>query len=348
MKKTVFGTTSKGISVHKYDIANSKGMKVVLTDFGAAIVDLMVPDRNGSLRDVSLGYDDVASYERETTYFGAIVGPYANRVADAKCEIDGIIYTLDANNNENNLHSGYNSMAKNVWDVKEHSENKIVFTYDNPHLAQGFPGNSKCQVTYEVNEDNQLVISYHAVSDKKTTFNMTNHTYFNLNGEASGNVLGHELMIHASGYTPVKSAKAIPTGEIAPVEGNPFDFRTPKKIGKEIDADFEQLIFGQGYDHNFALDKSYDGVEKIAEAYAPESGIVMEVYTDAIGVQLYTGNFMEGQKGKNGISYVKHGGFCLETQYFPNSINEPNFIRPVVDANEVYEKVTIYGVGVRE
>ena len=315
MKKTVFGTTSKGISVHKYDIANSKGMKVVLTDFGAAIVDLMVPDRNGSLRDVSLGYDDVASYERETTYFGAIVGPYANRVADAKCEIDGIIYTLDANNNENNLHSGYNS---------------------------------KCQVTYEVNEDNQLVISYHAVSDKKTTFNMTNHTYFNLNGEASGNVLGHELMIHASGYTPVKSAKAIPTGEIAPVEGNPFDFRTPKKIGKEIDADFEQLIFGQGYDHNFALDKSYDGVEKIAEAYAPESGIVMEVYTDAIGVQLYTGNFMEGQKGKNGISYVKHGGFCLETQYFPNSINEPNFIRPVVDANEVYETVTIYGFGVRE
>ena len=261
MNKTLFGTTRKGENVYKYSIANSKGMEAVIMDFGAAIVDLLVPDRDGKLRDICLGYDDVTSYERETTYFGAIVGPYANRISDAKTEIDGIEYRLDANDNENNLHSGYNTMAKKVWTVKEHTENKIVFTYENPHLAQGLPGNMTVTVTYEINEENQLSISYHGVSDKTTTFNMTNHTYFNLNGWESGSVYDQKLWIKASGYTPVASAKAIPTGEVATVEGTPFDFRVAKPIGRDIDADCKQLVFGRGYDHNYALDNETDGIE---------------------------------------------------------------------------------------
>ncbi len=342
MKKQFFDTTSTGQEVYKYWIENTKGMQVGLIDFGATVVDLLVPDRAGNKLDVSLGYDKVKSYETQTTYFGAIVGPYANRISDAQIEIDGISYKLDANNNENTLHSGYNTMAKKVWEVAEHLDNQITFVYHTKHLEQGFPGNIECKVTYVVTEKNELSISYHGVSDQKTTLNMTNHTYFNLNGWESGDVYSHELMIKASGYTPVKDAKAIPTGEIAKVEGTPFDFRQAKPIGKEIDADFEQLIFGQGYDHNFAIDKESEGLERIAEVYAPESGIVMEVWTDCIGVQLYTGNFLEGEVGKNGHVHHKREGLCLETQYFPNSINEPNFVRPITEANVPYETKTVY------
>ena len=346
MNKTLFGTTTTGEAVYKYRIKNSQGMKAVLTDFGATIVELWVPD--GNFRDVCLGYEDVASYERETTYFGAIVGPYANRIAGAKCVIDGIEYELDANDKENNLHSGYHTMAKKVWTVKEYAENRIVFSYENPHLAQGFPGNMTVDVAYEINEENQLSIAYHGVSDRTTTFNMTNHAYFNLNGWDFGDIYGQELMIKASGYTPVKSEKAIPTGEVASVEGTPFDFRVAKPIGRDIEKDCKQLVFGQGYDHNFALDKETDGVEKVAEAYAPESGIVMEVHTDCVGVQLYTGNFMEGQIGKKGHLHHRRDGFCLETQYYPNSINEPNFASPITEAKEAYKTITIYGFRVRK
>ena len=348
MNNILFGTTKLGEEVHKYSIENSKGMKAVIMDFGATVVDLYVPDKTGTLRDICLGYEDVASYEEETTYFGAIVGPNANRISDAKIEIDGLEYLLDVNDNENNHHSGYNTLAKKVWRVKEHTENKIVFSYENPHLAQGFPGNMTVDVTYKINEENQLSIAYYGISDKKTIFNMTSHIYFNLNGWASGNVYEQELMMKASGYTPVKSAKAIPTGEVASVEGTPFDFRTVKPIGRDIEEDFEQLVFGQGYDHNFALDKEIDGVEKVAEAYGPESGILMEVLTDCIGIQFYTGNFLEGQIGKKGHLHHRRDGFCLETQYFPNSINEPNFVRPITEAGDVYETVTIYGFGTRE
>ncbi len=347
MDKIIFGKTINEEEACKYEIANKNGMKVVLTDFGAAVVELWVKDKNGNLRDVALGYGDVRSYEKETTYFGAIVGRYANRIMNAKIEIDGVTYELDANDNENSLHSGKHSMAKKVWTVKEQKANKIIFTYTSKDLEQGFPGTVVCDVTYELTEADELVISYHAVSDKKTTFNMTNHTYFNLNGHDAGDVLKHELMIKASAYTPVKNSKAIPTGEIATVEGTPFDFRVPKTIGRDISQDFEQLIYGGGYDHNFAIDKETDGVEKIATAYSPESGIQMDVWTDCIGVQLYTGNFLNGDAGKGGCSYGKRGGFCLETQYFPNSINEPNFVRPITEANVPYETKTIFAFGVR-
>lgn len=347
MNRIDFGTNRNGEKVCKYAIANAKGMKVVLTDLGAAVVELLVSGREKMPINVSLSYDNPLSYEKETTYFGAIVAPYANRISDAKIEIDGETYELDANDNENTLHSGYNSLAKKVWQVKALEANKIVFAYDAKDLEQGFPGNIRYEVTYEVTEENELAISYYAVSDKKTLINMTNHTYFNLNGAKAGSVEDHELWIKASHYTPVKSAKAIPTGEIAPVEGTPFDFRVAKAIGRDIKENHEQLVFGQGYDHNFAIDKEAEGIEKIATAYAPKTGIQMDVLTDCIGVQLYTGNFVGGQLGPDGHEYIKHAGFCLETQYFPNSANEVNFVRPVAEANVPYETKTVYAFSVR-
>ena len=342
MEKQIFGKNDRNQDVYKYRIENKQGMKVVLTDIGAAVVELWVKDRSGTWKDVALGYDDVKQYENEGTYFGAIVGRYANRISDAKIEIDGIVYALDANDHENTLHSGKHSMGKKVWSVKEYIENKIVFTYTSADLEQGFPGTAVCEVTYEVTEDNALEISYYAVSDKKTVFNMTNHTYFNLNGHDAGTILEHELQMKASGYTPIKDSKSIPTGEIAAVEGTPFDFRAAKCIGRDIETDFEQLIFGQGYDHNFVIDKEEAGIEKIAEAYSEDSGIQMDVWTDCMGVQLYTGNFLNNDAGKNGCHYVRRAGFCLETQCFPNAINEPNFVSPIVDAGLPYETKTIY------
>lgn len=341
-----FGTTSTGILVKKYVLTNSKGMKVVLTDLGAAVVDLLVVGKNG-LVDVSLSYDNPLAYEKESTYFGAVVAPYANRIEDAKFEIDGILYQLVRNDNENSLHSGNDTLAKKVWNVKELEENRIVFSYNAKDMEQGFPGNIHYEVTYEVTEENELSITYYAISDKKTLLNMTNHTYFNLNGATSGTVVDHELWIKASAYTPVKNAKAIPTGEIAAVEGTPFDFREAKTIGRDIQDDFEQLHFGQGYDHNFALDKETDGVEKIASVYAKDTAIQMDVWTDCMGMQLYTGNFMAGQVGPEGYVYEKHGGFCLETQYFPNSANEEKFVRPLVEANMPYKTTTVYAFSVR-
>ncbi len=340
-KMRVFGKTNDGKEVHVYSLSNGN-MSVDFIDLGAAVHRIILKDKNEQPVDVALRYDNPLSYERETTYFGAIVAPYANRISDAKIDIDGDVFELDANDNENTLHSGYNSLAKKVWAVKEHTESKIVFAYDAKDKEQGFPGNIHYEVTYELTEKDELSISYYALSDKKTTINMTNHTYFNLNGEKDGSVEDHELWIKASHYTPVKSAKAIPTGEIAPVEGTPFDFRVAKTIGRDIKENHEQLIFGQGYDHNFSIDKDGEGVEKIATAYAPKTGIQMDVWTDCIGVQLYTGNFVGGQIGTEGHEYVKHGGFCLETQYFPNSVNETNFVRPITEANVPYETKTIY------
>lgn len=341
-KKMLFGKNSKGEAVHKYVIGNTSGMKAVFTDLGAAVVSIEVLDREHQVREVTLSYDDPLLYEKETTYFGAIVAPYANRIADAKFEIDGVVYQLDANNNENNLHSGCNGLAKKIWTVAEHTDAKIVFAYSVKDMEFGFPGNVAYQVTYEVTEKNELAISYHAVSDQKTVFNMTNHTYFNLNGATSGSIEDHTLWIKADAYTPVKDAKAIPTGELASVEGTPFDFRVAKTIGRDIGNDFEQLVYGQGYDHNFVISKETDGMEKIATVCGDASGIQIDVWTDCVGVQLYTGNFLNGDLGPNGHRYVRRAGLCLETQYFPNAINEPAFVTPVVDAGQVYETKTVY------
>lgn len=342
MNKECFGKNSKEQDVYKYFIKNQKGMQVGFTDLGAAVTSIQLIDKDQQPVEVALSYDNPLLYEKETTYFGAVVAPYANRIANATYEIDGVCYELDANNNENNLHSGVNGLAKKIWQVAEQEENRIVFTISVKDMEFGFPGNVNYQVTYELTEENELSISYYAISDKKTAMNMTNHTYFNLNGATSGSIEKHTLWLKADAFTPVKDDKAIPTGELATVEGTPFDFRKSKEIGRDIEEDFEQLIFGQGYDHNFVIQKETEGLEKIATAKGDVTGIEMDVWTDCIGVQLYTGNFLNGDLGPNGHRYVRRGGFCLETQYFPNAINEPNFVTPVIEANQAYETKTVY------
>lgn len=342
MGKNFFGETSRGEQVSIYDISNQNGMKVLLTDLGATTVSVFVKDKDGNYQDVVLGYDNAKSYEREWCYFGATVGRYANRISNAKIEIEGQVYNLEVNDNENCLHSGSNGTSKRMWEVKSYTDNEITFTIEDNDLAQGFPGNAVMEVTYKVSDDNALIITYSAHADKTTTFNMTNHCYYNLNGHKSGNIGGHMLQINANHYTPVSSQKAIPTGEIAPVEGTPFDFTVSKPIGRDIGADDEQLRFANGYDHNFAIDKTSSGVERAATVIGDKTGIAMDVFTDCLGVQLYSANFIGGQRGKEGVIYEDRDAFCLETQYFPNAINEPNFTTPITPAGEEYRSQTVY------
>lgn len=342
MNKKSFGRTADGRETALYTIKNRSGVSAQVTDFGATLVSLAVPDQKGNPVDVVLGYEDAAAYQRMGGYFGATVGRCCNRIANAKFEIDGTGYSLAANDNENNLHSGPKGLETRIWSVESCEDNRIVFAISDAHLEQGYPGNASITVTYEVTDDNGLAISYHATADQKTVFNFTNHAYFNLNGHDSGDILGCTLQVNASHYTPVKDAKAIPTGEIAPVEGTPFDFREAKPVGKDIGADDIQLAYGNGYDHNFALDRSGAGMETAAKVYGPKTGIQMEVITDCIGMQLYTGNGVRAQQGKGGFVYQKHAGLCLETQFFPNSVNEPNFVSPLTEAGKAYDSRTVY------
>ncbi len=348
MKKESFGTSRQGVAVSIYDIENKSGEKVRVTDYGAALVSIIVQDRNGNMQDVLLGYDNVTGYENNTCYFGAVIGRNANRIANAQVTIDGTVYQLDQNDNENNLHSGVKGMDTLLWNVTEHTENSITLTCTSADLEQGFPGNMNAEVRYVLTDDHTVEIAYKAVSDKDTVANFTNHAYFNLAGHASGDVLGQELMLKASHFTPVTDSKAIPAGEITPVAGTPMDFTTVKTIGRDIDTDDIQVNYGSGFDHNFVLDKSEKGAfELAAEAYAPETGIVMKTYTDLPGVQFYSGNFITEQNGKQGAVYNKRHGFCLETQYFPNSVNEPNFEAPFLKAGDVYTTKTSYQFGVK-
>lgn len=336
-----------GKSATLYSIHNSKGMEVLVTDYGATTVSIFVPDKNGERRDIILGYDNVKDYAEHWSYFGATVGRNANRISGAQIAIDGEVYRLEKNDRGNNLHSGSKSLTKVFWDVKEREENRITFCYQSPDLDEGFPGNATIEVTFEVTEENDYQIHYHAVSDKKTVFNMTNHCYYNLNGAGNGTVFEHVLWINASHYTPCIDEKSIPTGEIAPVAGTPFDFTTAKPIGQDIHADHPQIALANGYDHNFAIDKTQDGMEQAATIYSEESGIQMEVFTDTPGIQLYTANGSGGEVGKGNVTYENYGAFCLETQYFPNAINEPNFASPITDANAAYDSTTRYHFSIR-
>jgi aldose 1-epimerase len=341
MEKREFGRTAEGQEASLYTIKNHNGMQVAITDFGASLVSLWVPDKNGRQVDVILGYDDVSGYQKGTCYFGATVGRNCNRIANARLSIDGTEYTLEANDNENNLHSGSQSTAERLWTVKEHEVSQLTLEIEDDDLQQGFPGKAKIQVTFTVTPENALEISYSADSDKKTVFNMTNHAYFNLNGAGSGSILYHTLQIHASAYTPTDE-KSIPTGEIRPVDGTAFDFTEPKTIGQDIGQDDEQLKFAGGYDHNFVLDRQQAGIEQVATVYSEPSGIRMDVSTDCPGIQFYSANYVNEELGKEGHVYEKRDAICLETQYFPNSVNEPKFATPVTEAGETYQSKTIY------
>ena len=346
MKQTTFGKTAEGTEASLYTICNSKGMRAMVTNFGATLVSVFVKNRNGEDTDVILGYDDVADYQKNTCYFGAVVGRNCNRIANAKFTINGVEYQLEANDNENSLHSGSNGTSERFWNVISCTDQMITLQIEDADLQQGYPGNAVMKVTYEVTEADELSITYHATADKTTVFNMTNHAYFNLNGAGSGTAMDQILQIRASHYTPVIDAKSIPTGEIASVEGTPFDFREAKPMGRDIEQANDQLSYGHGYDHNFVLDKERAGLEKIATAYSTKSGIKMDVITDCIGMQLYTANFIQGQKVQGGAVCKDRDAFCLETQYFPNSINEPNFTTPLTEAGKSYDTKTVYAFSI--
>lgn len=341
MEKQLFGTTRDGKDIYLYTLANSKGMKAQVMNFGAILVTLYVPDKNGNTADITLGYDKLEDYYVNRSSFGAIIGPNANRIAGAAFTLNGIRYELDANDGVNNLHSHADKgFQKKVWDVTE-GDNSITFTAESPDGEMGFPGNKKMSVTYEVTENNELTIVYDARSDQATILNPTNHAYFNLAGHDAGSSENHIIWIKASHYTPV-AAGAIPTGEIAPVQGTVMDFTTPRRMGDDIDADFEQLKLTGGYDHNWVVDGWTGETQLIATVQEPVSGRKMSVYTDLPGVQLYAGNFIGEDMGKGGARYHNRSGLCLETQHYPNTANEPSFPSAVYGPDRELHSTTIY------
>lgn len=342
MNKKVFGTTKKNETVYLYELSNSHGMKAYVTNFGANLVSLFVPDKDGKAEDVVLGFDTVADYEVNSSFFGAVIAPSANRIAGASFTIDGKEYKIDQNDGENNLHSHIElGVHKRVWEAEE-GTNKIKFTIKNEDMDMGFPGNKVMSVTYELTEDNAISLHYEASSDCNTIMNPTNHSYFNLSGHDCGkNIEDHELTLNASCYTPVVKG-AIPTGEIAPVKDTVMDFTKGRVVGKDIRADFEQLKLTLGYDHNFVVD-GYDGsLREIAKVYDPKSCRTMKVFSTLPGVQFYAGNCISPVTGKNNAKYDKRSGLCLETQFFPDSIHRDNFPSCVFGPDRKYESTTVY------
>ncbi len=340
-----FGKTAKGEEVTLYTLSNRNGMKVSLTNFGANIVSIIVPDSKGNFADVNLGFDNLAGYEENGPGFGSFIGRHANRIGDARFELNGKVYELDKNDGKNNLHGGFRGYNKFVYEAEVYEDEDIVsveFSRLSPHMEQGFPGNLDVAVTYSLTEGNELVIEYLAVSDRDTIVNLTNHAYFNLAGHNSGSVLDHKVWIKANQFTPT-TADLIPTGELRDVAGTPMDFRTMKTIGRDIDADYEPLVLAGGYDHNYVLDINGGQVEKAAELVDEKSGRRMEVFTDLPGIQFYTANMLTPvNNSKNGADYQKRYGVCFETQYFPNSCNISGFPSCMLKAGKEFDTVTIY------
>lgn len=341
MKKELFGKTKSGIEVYRYWLENTKGMRAGIINYGAVLVNLLVPDRSGNAADVVLGFDTLEPYFDNGSFFGAVIGPNANRVGGASFVLNGKCYQLDVNDRQNNLHShkdlGYH---KRVWEAIE-EEDGVRFSLEDQDGSMGFPGNKKVQVTYRLTEDNELKIQYEAFSDKDTIINLTNHTYFNLAGHDQGQICDHVLELKASAYTPVTPG-LIPTGEIVSVKGTPFDFLKAKRVGDEIDADDEQLKIAGGYDHNWVLDGESGTVRQFASVTEPVSGRCLKAYTDLPGVQFYAGNFIGRQTGKGGTVYDVRSGLCLETQYFPDTANKPAFPKAVFGPDRAYKSTTIY------
>lgn len=341
IEKKEFGMTKNGEMAYLYTIKNDNNMEIAVTDFGAALVSVLVPDKNGSIRDVVLGYDDAAAYEAGGISFGAPVGRSANRIGGAAFEINGVTYELEKNDNEkNNLHSGTNYYNKRFWKVVEEKENRISFVLHSADGDQGYPGALDMHVSYELTNDGIVRMEYEGVPSKDTIINMTNHSYFNLGGHDSGDVLEHQVMIDADYFTRA-DALSIPTGELVDVTGTPMDFRSLKKIGEGIDDDYEATRLGGGYDHNWVL-KNAGKFAKVAKALCDESGIAMEVWTDLPGMQVYTANFLNNEPGKDKSTYQKRAAVCFETQYFPDAIHHENFASPVCKAGEVYKTMTEY------
>ena len=337
-----FGTLPDGRDVGLFRLTNANGLQVRAIEYGAILQSIEVPDRHGELADIALGYDTLDGYLGDSPYFGAVVGRYANRIAAGRFSIDGTVSTLATNNDTNHLHGGDRGFDKVLWRGEALGTNEVAFAYRSPDGEEGYPGALDVTVTYRLTDDDELVVDYHAVADAPTPVNLTQHTYFNM--AASGDILGHELRINADRYTPV-DATLIPTGELSAVADTPFDFTTAAAIGARIDADHVQLRHGGGYDHNFVLNiaagTGIDAPIHAAHVVEPSSGRVLDVYTSEPGIQLYSGNFLDGsQVGKGGRRYTHRSGFCLETQHFPDSPNQPSFPTTIVRPGMAYRTRT--------
>ena len=344
IKKNSFGKTTDGKAVEIYTLTNSKGVEAKITNYGAIVVSMRVPDKNGKFDDVVLGYDTLDGYLKDKTYFGGIVGRYANRIAKGKFSLDGKQYTLAVNNGENHLHGGIKNFETMVWKAKSSIVKdgaSLELNYFSRDGEEGYPGNMKVKVIYTLTENNELKIEYTATTDKDTVVNLTNHSYFNLAGAGSGNILNHLMQINADRFTPTDSG-SIPTGELRNVKSTPFDFSVPTAIGARIEDPDEQLKLGSGYDHNYVLNKNNQSLTLAAKVYEPTTGRGLEVFTTEPGVQFYSGNFLDGVKGKNGKVYQKRDAFCLETQHYPDSPNQPQFPTTVLKPAQKYTQTTIY------
>jgi len=346
MQKQVFGKLDDGQEIYLYTLTNQKGMQAGIITYGGAVVSLKVPDHKGELGDVVLGYANLDGYVHDKAYFGALIGRYGNRIAHGKFVLDGKTYMLFKNDGDNTLHGGKIGFNKRVWTAKEVSSPAgpaLELTYLSPDGEEGFPGNLSVKVVYTLMNDNALRIEYNATTDKDTVLNLTNHSYFNLAGQGNGDILADEVTIHASRFTPV-DANLIPTGELQPVKGTPFDFTKPMVVGARIDDNYEQLKLGHGYDHNFVLDGGGKGALQLAaEVYEPNSGRVMDVLTTQPAVQFYTGNFLDGTvTGKDGKVYQRRSALCLETQHYPDSPNHPSFPTTELKPGQHYHYVTVY------
>lgn len=344
-----FITIIEGDSVGFYTLSNGNGIELTFTNYGQRIISLFTPDKDGNFADIVLGYATLEDFKNKRNYYGSIIGRYGNRIANGQFAIDGTTYTLAKNNGENHLHGGIKGFESVVWNVDELTQNSIVFSRTSPDMEEGYPGNLHVKVKYTLNDDNELKIKYEATTDKKTVVNLTHHSFFNLKGEGNGDITDHIVTINADGYTPVDDG-LIPTGKIDKVANTPFDFNTPKTIGRDIDANFEQLKKGNGYDHNYVLNDAPvngEGLVWAAKVVEPKSGRTMEVYTDEPGVQFYTGNFMNGSDiGKSGKPYPFRGSFCFETQHFPDSPNKPEFPSTLLSPGETYRSTCVYTFGV--
>lgn len=344
-KKEVFGTLENGAQADMYTLTNENGVSAAFTNLGGIWLKMLVPDREGKLEDVLLGYDTVEKCMSLGGHLGEIVGRNANRIGGASFTLNGITYALVINSgSKNNLHSGPDYYRDRLWDVDVEETGlgtRITFSLFSPDGDQNYPGNANIAVSYTLTPDNSIRIDYQMVSDADTIANFTNHAYFNLAGHASGTAVGQKVWINADTFT-ISDAESIPSGELTLVEGTPMDFRALKPICQDIGADYEPLKFGNGYDHNWALNHADGDLALSAKAVDEASGRVMEVYTDLPGIQFYTANFLNGEAGKDGATYMARDGYCFETQYFPDAINKPQFKSPVLKAGDEYRTTTIY------
>ena len=348
--KKPFGVTKDGIDINQYILKNANGMQITVINYGGIITSWKAKDRDGSYEDIVLGFDNLSDYESSSPYFGALIGRYGNRIKEGKFSLDGVDYTLEVNNGENHLHGGVKGFDKVIWEVEKEvkeSSASLILRHISTDMEEGYPGNLDVKVIYTLTNDDELKVRYEAETDKKTIVNLTQHSYFNLSANLSRDILAHQITIDADSFLPVDKT-LIPSGELRDVEGTPFDFRVPKRVGDDINEDYTQLTFGNGYDHCWVLNNQNEGVRFVASAYDPLSGRSLEIFSDQPGIQFYSGNFLDGTlKSKDGGNYEFRSGFCLETQHYPNSPNQESFPSVILNPGEKYNTETIFRFSTR-